>query len=121
MPYLALIIEDEAALRTIYEVILVNSGFEVLQACDGVEALDLLEKHRPDIVFLDMLLPKVNGVTVLHELHSAPHLRHTKTVIVSAHSRFKKSEYMTPDDVFLLKPVRPDDIRQAINQFLATI
>lgn len=121
MPYLALIIEDEAALRTIYEVILSNAGFEVLQAADGAEALTLLQNHRPDIVFLDMLLPKVNGVTILHELHSAPHLRHTKIVIVSAHNRFKKSEYMNSEDTFLLKPIRPDDIRQAINQFLATI
>ena len=121
MPYLALVVEDEAVLRDIYKVILMNFGFEVLEAADGEEALTLLQNNRPDLIFLDMLLPKVNGVAILHEVHTAPHLRHTRIVIISAHNRFTRSEYLKPDDMFLLKPVRPDDIRQAVNQFLATI
>lgn len=121
MPHLALIVEDEAALRDIYKLILLNCGFQVLEAGDGEEALALLQTHRPDIIFLDMLLPKLNGVAILHEVHTMPHLRHTRIVIISAHNRFTKSEYLKPDDIFLLKPVRPDDIRHIVNQFLATI
>ncbi|MBZ0298954.1 MAG: response regulator [Anaerolineae bacterium] len=119
MTNLALIVEDEAALRIIYEAVLSNLGFEVLQAADGEEAISLLEHFAPSIVFLDILLPKVDGSQVLDYIQSTPHLHHTATVVVTAHSRFEHIIRLESHDRFLLKPVRPLDIQAAARQVLA--
>jgi CheY-like chemotaxis protein len=113
MPHLALVVEDESSLRLIYEVVLTSLGFHVVHASDGHQALEILKANTPAVVFLDMLLPKVNGLTVLDYLHSASHLQHTHIVVVTAHHRFGQSEMLRPQDEFLLKPVQPQDIRKA--------
>jgi CheY-like chemotaxis protein len=119
MPHLALIVEDEIALRMIYETVLRELGFDVIQAADGEEAIKLLTQRTPNIVFLDMLLPKVDGSQVLHYIQSTPHLNNTVTVVVTAHSRFQTIMSLAASDLFLLKPVRPRDIQFAVQQVLA--
>lgn len=120
MTNLALIVEDEAALRVIYDAVLQNLGFEVMQAADGEEAIQLLEQSTPSIVFLDILLPKVDGSQVFDYIQSSPHLQHTATVVVTAHSRYQHMIALAANDMFLLKPVRPRDIQSAVQQALAT-
>lgn len=119
MSHLALIVEDEAALHMIYESVLRELGFDVIHATDGEEAISALAQHTPSVVFLDMLLPKVDGSQVLDFIQSTPHLRSTSTVIVTAHSRFQTMMSLAANDVFLLKPVRPRDIQSAVQQVLA--
>jgi twitching motility two-component system response regulator PilG len=119
MVHLALIVEDEAPLRMIYETVLRELGFDVVQAADGEEAIALLMHYTPSVVFLDMLLPKVDGSQVLDYIQATPRLRNTATVIVTAHSRFEALMSLAANDVFLLKPVRPRDIQSAVQQVLA--
>ncbi len=119
MSHLALVVEDEAALRMIYETVLRELGFDVIQAVDGEEAIDTLMHATPSVVLLDVLLPKVDGNQVLNYIQAAPHLRDTVTVIVTAHSRFQSMMGLAAKDVFLLKPVRPRDIQSAVQRVLA--
>src|SRR5690606_7068291 len=119
MNNLALIVEDEVALRVIYETVLSGLGFEVIQAADGEEAISILSHTDPSIVFLDILLPKVDGRQVLEYIQSTPHLRNTVTVVVTEHSRFQQAIALTTNALFLLKPVRPHDIQMAVEQALA--
>jgi CheY-like chemotaxis protein len=109
---LALVVEDDAGLRLIYHRVLESLGYEVIEAGDGVTALRMLEAHTPDIVFLDMLLPNVNGVTVLNLITTTPRLAHTKTVVVSSNRQFEKM--LNPELLvqFILKPIRPAQIRE---------
>lgn len=116
MGKLALIVEDEAPMRTIYEFVLRKQfGFTVLHAHDGSEALDILQAHSPDIVFLDMLLPRVNGMQVLTYIYNAPHLTQARVVIVSAHKNVLYTDALRSSDLFLLKPVRVQDIQRVVN------
>ena len=120
MTRLALIVEDELPLRELYESVLSKLGFEIIHAADGVEAIDILTNYSPDIVFLDMLLPRVDGRQVLDYIQSTPHLADTVTVVVTAHSRYRNLLPLTPQDQFLLKPIRPHDIQAAVQRVLAT-
>jgi len=113
MEPLALVVEDEKPLRIIYEMVLKSIGFKILHAADGQQAIDVLQETTPSIVFLDMLLPRVNGTTVLDYLHSTPHLKNTRIVIVTAHNRFNHSGLLRSQDEFLLKPIHPHDLRDA--------
>ena len=121
MSQIALIVEDEPSLRIIYETVLANMGFEVIQASDGEDALNILQQTAPTIIFLDMLLPKVDGPQVLDYIQSTPHLEHIPVVVLTAHHRFQQRIHLSIGDVFLLKPVRPRDIHNAVQQVLATL
>ena len=60
-----LIIEDEYSFRNIYNDVLTNDGYEVLEAEDGELGLAIIKSHKPDLVLLDMVLPKMHGLEVL--------------------------------------------------------
>lgn len=66
-----LVVEDEAHLRQVIELYLNKEGFEVLHAADGQEALQIFSARRPDLVILDLMLPKVDGWEVCRSLRRA--------------------------------------------------
>lgn len=113
MVYSALIVEDDSMLRDIYRQVLIASGFEVLQATDGDQALDILSQSVPDLVFLDILLPKIDGFAVLDYIQNTDHLKEVYVIVISAHGRFRKTGQLVFAHEFLLKPVRPSDIKEA--------
>lgn len=107
-----LVVEDETALRVIYERILTKIGCEVLLARDGQQALDILEQHTPDLIFLDMLLPGVNGVKVLEAISRTPRLAHHMQVVIASSSKdYEQMTHLVAGARFLLKPILPTQIR----------
>lgn len=121
MPHLALIVEDDEPTRPMYYQILRKIGFDIIEAPDGAEALALLQTHTPTIVLLDIRLPHVNGLEVLAYIHSADHLRHTGTIIITAHSDYAKKVILSPNDQFLLKPVDARTIRDSVQRALSML
>lgn len=65
-----LVVEDEPDLRNLYIELLVSEGYQVDQAVDGQEAFDAMRKGGYDLVLLDLMLPKVDGISILQKLHS---------------------------------------------------
>jgi len=63
-----LIIEDEVDVRTYLKKLLLDNNYSVVDASDGIKALDLIEKRRPDLVVLDLGLPKLDGESVCREI-----------------------------------------------------
>ena len=120
MGNLALIIEDEVSLRAIYELVLGNAGFDVIEAADGEQALSILAETSPTVVLLDMLLPRVDGIHILNYIRTTPHLENTGIVIVTAHNHYSYTDLLFATDRFLLKPVRPHELLRAAQQVTAT-
>lgn len=60
-----LIIEDDSYISDMYRIKLENSGFEVIIASDGIEGFKVLEKQKPDVILLDVVMPKMDGFNVL--------------------------------------------------------
>ncbi len=83
-----LVVEDEESLRLLYEEELKGEGYEILTAGNGKEAIQQLEAGRPDLIILDILLPKMNGLQVLSEIRrqglSFPVLLLTVIIALSA-------------------------------------
>lgn len=78
-----LIVEDELPFRQIYRDAMEMHGYTVIEAGDGQEALDIIEKQRPDLVLLDLVLPKINGFDVLTRLKNSDDLKNIPVVVYS--------------------------------------
>ncbi len=68
-----LIVEDEALLNEAYETVLKHEGYEVYKAFNGEEALEVLKHKTPDLILLDLRMPKMDGLTFLSELQKIDH------------------------------------------------
>lgn len=67
-----LIVDDEEAILLMYSEKLKTAGHEILTANDGKEGLKIAQKEKPDLIFLDIIMPQVNGLDVLKELKNNP-------------------------------------------------
>lgn len=81
-----LIVEDQAIVREPIEAALAHEGFTTLCARDGTEALGILQREAPDLILLDLVLPRVDGLAVLSHIHASPKLRAIPVIVLSAHS-----------------------------------
>ena len=79
-----LIAEDDTHIREILHVFLELSDFEVVEACDGVEALELAERSRPDVILLDVMMPRMDGYETLRRLRGSYATRHIPIIMLTA-------------------------------------
>ena len=80
---LILVVEDDRGLRDLYRTALGLSGYDVHVSEDGLDALRYLEDHRPDLIVLDLDLPKIPGVTLYSELRFHPSMRAIPILVVT--------------------------------------
>jgi CheY-like chemotaxis protein len=78
-----LIAEDDKFLANAYRVKLTKSNFEVKIAMDGVEAMTVLQSFTPDLILLDLVMPKKDGFTVLSELKASPQFKNIPVLVAS--------------------------------------
>jgi len=82
-----LVVEDSKLLRTNSERILKKAGYLVVTAIDGMEALTVARESRPDLILLDMMLPKLDGPSVLQALKADPATARIPVVVVTGLSQ----------------------------------
>ena len=115
-----LLVEDEEPLRRILRELLEHEGFTVLEASDGVLALDEVDRGAPDIVVLDLNLPRLDGYGVLSHLRARPATSSLPVIVLTAKgdedSEVRVFEYGASD--FLTKPFRPRALSARINALL---
>jgi len=79
--------EDDRFLRRAMQVALSKRGFNMLLAVDGQEVLDLLETEKPDLILLDLLMPRKTGIEVLKALRANPETAHLRVLVLSNSSK----------------------------------
>jgi DNA-binding response OmpR family regulator len=103
-----LLVDDEDDLRRVMRDLLEREGFTVQEARDGVQALDEVDRHAPDIIVLDLNLPGLDGYGVLSHLRSRPATRDIPVIVLTAkgdeENEVKVFELGADD--FLSKPFR---------------
>ena len=123
-PIKILIADDEDVVLEIMARKIASQGYEVITAKDGQEAWDKIVSDIPDVIILDLNMPKMNGWAVLSLLRqNPPTKRWQPVIIVSAQNEldsFKKGVNLEADH-YLTKPCRIEDILQAIRLMLALI
>ncbi|HEX5430086.1 MAG TPA: response regulator [Patescibacteria group bacterium] len=80
-----LVVEDDITMREIVVAKLMSEGFKVVEADDGKKAVAIWTKEKPDLVLLDLMLPEMDGFTVLETMRKSPDTRlaSTKVIILS--------------------------------------
>jgi type II secretory ATPase GspE/PulE/Tfp pilus assembly ATPase PilB-like protein len=116
-----LLVEDEDALRRVMKDLLEREGFTVFEAADGVIALDEIDRSAPDIVVLDLNLPRLDGYGVLSHLRSRPATATLPVIVLTAKgdedSEVRVFEYGASD--YLTKPFRPRALSARLHSLLA--
>lgn len=78
-----LFIEDESALQKTFGDILDQEGYEMVSAMDGEEGLKLIEAQKPDLILLDLILPKIHGFDVLKKLKENPETKDIPVIVLT--------------------------------------
>jgi DNA-binding response OmpR family regulator len=104
-----LVVDDEPFILRSLTYVLRREGFEVVEARDGVEALDVARREHPDLVFLDVMMPRKSGFDVLAELKATPELAHCRVILLTAKGQDSDREqgFKLGCDDYLSKPFSP--------------
>lgn len=116
-----LLAEDHVETRKIIGLVVAEDGFELLEASDGEEALDLALLHRPDLVLLDLMLPNLGGIEICRRLRADPEMYGTKIVVLTGRkTRIDKDLALESGvDAFITKPFGPAKLLDTIREMLS--
>ncbi len=113
-------IEDSKAASGVLKEVLAAEGYAVLHASDGVSGLALARREKPDLILLDLLLPKLNGYDVCNALMRDNMTRHTPILIISTLDTPESIEKAKQCGArnFMKKPYNLDDLLREIRRLL---
>jgi len=119
-----LVVDDEQDVRDYLSTALTDAGFEVETARDGLEALEAVRRGRPDLISLDLVMPRHSGAKFYRELQRDKQLQSIPVLIVTGHARDEmgRADFdemtMSGPGIYLEKPVRPRAYVTAVRQLL---
>lgn len=116
-----LLVEDDDALASVYQTRLQAEGFDLRRVPNGEEALSAALEYRPDLVLLDVMMPKVSGFDVLDILRNTPETLNVKVIMLTALSQDsdkERAESLGVDDYLVKSQVVIADVVDRIKQHL---
>jgi DNA-binding response OmpR family regulator len=112
-----MIVEDDDNIRELLEMYFSKAGFEVIQAADGEEALNLFENEKPHIVILDLMLPSVDGITIAQKIK-----RESNTPILMLTAKAEESDRIRGLEIgaddYVTKPFSPKEVVLRVKNIL---
>jgi CheY-like chemotaxis protein len=110
-----LVVDDNKVIRQLIRVNLELEGLEVVTAADGAECLDVVHQVRPDVVTLDVVMPRLDGLRTAARLRADPRTHHLPLAIISACTQHEVESGL---DAFLAKPFEPADLVRLVKQLI---
>lgn len=116
-----LLIEDEPDLRQAIRLRLENAGYSVIEAEDGAIGLTAARAQHPDIILLDVMMPKLDGFHVAQSLKNDPRYNHIPIIMLTVKSQQTDIDagMAAGADAYLTKPYQPHDLLGTISSFVA--
>jgi CheY-like chemotaxis protein len=112
-------VDDNKVIRQLIRVNLELEGIEVVTAADGVECLDVVHRVRPDLVTLDVVMPRLDGLRTAAQLRADPRTRDLPLAVISACTQYEvESGLDVGVDAFLAKPFDPADLVRVVRELL---
>jgi CheY-like chemotaxis protein len=116
-----LIVEDTRDTRALLKAVFEAEGYEVLEAADGIEAVEVALAELPDAIIMDMSLPRIDGNTAVKIIRREPALRSTPVIACTAHNQWewRGKSIVAGCDAFITKPIDFAQLRSVLAQLLA--
>ena len=120
--YRVLIADDEPHMLKFIEFTLRKGNFEILKAKDGVQALEVAEAQKPNVIVLDVLMPGMDGVTALKNLKKKPVLKLIPGISLTArgHTLDPEEAKKAGASYYLTKPFSPTELLKQVQQLAAS-
>jgi CheY-like chemotaxis protein len=109
-----LVVDDDALLRSSVAAVLTDEGYEVELAADGVDALAKIHANRPDVILLDVLMPRMNGKALLETLHMSPDTAGIPVLVMTALHGFESHRTIALGATDLVE--KPFDVDELLNK-----
>lgn len=113
-----LICDDEPSLRELIRISL-DGPYRFVEADDGEESLEIARSIRPDVVILDMMMPRRNGLEVLSALRKDKELSEIPVIVLTAQPGTRENALREGADIVMVKPFEPEQIAAAVEEVLA--
>ena len=113
-----LICDDEPSLRELVRISL-DGPYSFAEADDGEKSLEIARRLRPDVVILDMMMPRLSGLEVLSEIRGDRELTETAVIVLTAQPSTKEEALRFGADIVMVKPFEPEEITAAVEEVLA--
>ncbi|GIU92256.1 MAG: hypothetical protein KatS3mg011_1162 [Acidimicrobiia bacterium] len=121
MGHRILVIEDSAVIRRLIEVCLRAADLEIVMREDGPSGLEAVFSEHPDLLILDIGLPRMDGWQVLDHIRRTPETKDLPVVVLTAHAEEESRRRADEGgaDAFVTKPFQPNDFRQTVLDLLS--
>ena len=113
-----LICDDEPALRELIRASM-DDGYDFAEASDGIVAMELAHEVKPDIVILDLMLPRLSGLEVLARFNADDGLKDVPVLVITAWNETREDVLAAGADDFVTKPFDPEELRNAVKRLVA--
>jgi len=115
-----LIADDEPDILKVVKFRLIKAGYEIMMAVNGKEAIELVQKIKPDLVLLDFSMPLMNGDEVCKQIKADPLTKHIPVIMMTASTERAHETHikMIGADDRLLKPFEPEDLIEKVEKFV---
>lgn len=119
-----IVIDDDPDIVEATKIILESSDYEVISADDGDTGMEMIKSERPDLIILDIMMPKEDGDFVARALKKDPELANIPIIVITALEEKRKmkiylDEDWLPADVLMNKPIKPEELLKRVNGFMA--
>lgn len=120
---IVLLVEDDADMRTFIQDVLMKENLHVIVAENGIKALEVLNDTMPDIILSDVMMPEMDGITLIEKVRSNPLFEHLPFILLSAkHAAETKISGLTKGaDLYLEKPFNPSELILTVKNLMTTL
>jgi two-component system chemotaxis response regulator CheY len=118
-----LIVDDARTVRLYYRGILERAGIDVTEAENGLEGLEKAAEIFPDLLIVDINMPKMDGYTMLRAIRADIQTRSIPAIMISTEAEGRDAEraYEAGANVYLIKPVRPDQLLAFVQMLVGVV
>lgn len=121
MPKKIVYIEDDLEMTYLIKMILERKGYEIISTNDGMQGFEVIERVKPDLVLLDLMMPNIDGWDIYHQLKSNENTNQIPVIVISAKAQpIDKVLGMQIAKVnnYISKPFKPQELLESIESIL---
>ena len=111
-----LVVDDEKDVVFVISISLIRAGYTTIVAYDGLEALELITNEKPDLVILDIMMPKLDGYSVKIKLKEYPETKNIPIIVMTGKGNIKEAIILKKDTTIAHYFEKPFDMSELINK-----